>query len=224
MPRLTPPMAERRARILEAARRGIADVGYDGLTLRALAREAQVTVPTIYNLVGNKDAVLVAAVADQTERFVRSIGAAPDDVLGIVDASARELLRAPRYYRALLRLLADSEEAGEARRMVTAALQGQLRGAVEALAAEKQLEAWVEVGALSEELLAVVWQASDQWARGRLRSAAFPARQRFGVALLLAGAARGRARSRFKDVARANQSAPAPAPRAAARLAQGARA
>ena len=50
----------RRDAILGAAQRVIGDEGFDALNLRALADAASVTVPTIYNLIGNKDAVLMA--------------------------------------------------------------------------------------------------------------------------------------------------------------------
>src|SRR5947209_19459743 len=52
--------AERRERILRAARKLVAARGYDGLTMRELADAARVSVPTLYNLFGSKDAILVA--------------------------------------------------------------------------------------------------------------------------------------------------------------------
>ena len=58
-------MAARRERILEAARSIIAIKGFDSLNLRELAVVAGVTVPTIYNLIGNKSA-LVEQLFDET--------------------------------------------------------------------------------------------------------------------------------------------------------------
>ena len=49
-------MAERRERILEAARGLVERGGYDGLTMRSLATASGVTVPTVYNLIGGKEA------------------------------------------------------------------------------------------------------------------------------------------------------------------------
>ena len=51
-------MQRRRERILQAARGLIGSLGFSGLTLRELAEAAGVTVPTIYNLIGNKDQLL----------------------------------------------------------------------------------------------------------------------------------------------------------------------
>ena len=63
-------MAERRERILEAARGLIESRGYEGLTMRDLAGASGVTVPTVYNLIGSKEEVLFAAVEEQTRHFV----------------------------------------------------------------------------------------------------------------------------------------------------------
>ena len=68
MSKRTLQMKRRRDRILDAARELISDQGYEHLTMRTLAEASGVTVPTIYNLIGNKDAVLGAIF-----RFVESV-------------------------------------------------------------------------------------------------------------------------------------------------------
>ena len=110
-------MAERRERILDAARSIIAERGYEGLTMRELAKASRVTVPTIYNLVGSKEQVLFAAVEQTTGSFLSRLEREPGDVIAVVDAAVRELLRMPRYYRALLQVLITSDAAGPERRV-----------------------------------------------------------------------------------------------------------
>ena len=92
-------MAERRERIIEAARKLIEREGYEGLTMRDLAIASRVTVPTIYNLIGSKEQVLFSAVEEQTLLFVAGLERARGDLMGVVEATVRELLRRPRYYR-----------------------------------------------------------------------------------------------------------------------------
>ena len=58
----TSNMEKRRERILEQAQKMLAEGGFDALNLRDLANLSGVTVPTIYNLVGNKAEVLKALV------------------------------------------------------------------------------------------------------------------------------------------------------------------
>lgn len=53
-------IADRKARILDAARAIIARDGYDALTTRGIAQAAGVTAPTLYNLVGDKAAIIGA--------------------------------------------------------------------------------------------------------------------------------------------------------------------
>lgn len=53
-------MRKRRARLLAEARRLLARGGFEALNLRELARLADVTVPTIYNLIGKKEDLLLA--------------------------------------------------------------------------------------------------------------------------------------------------------------------
>lgn len=54
----------RRDRILSAARQTIAKKGFEALKLRDLAVSADVTVPTIYNLIGGKPDILDLIISD----------------------------------------------------------------------------------------------------------------------------------------------------------------
>ncbi|MEP1422258.1 MAG: helix-turn-helix domain-containing protein [Erythrobacter sp.] len=62
-------IAERKARILEAARTIIARDGYDALTTRGIAEAAGVTAPTLYNLVGDKTAIISAMATASVEEL-----------------------------------------------------------------------------------------------------------------------------------------------------------
>ena len=62
-------IADRKARILAAARAIIARDGYDALTTRGLAQAACVTVPTLYNLVGDKAAIISAMAISSIEEL-----------------------------------------------------------------------------------------------------------------------------------------------------------
>ncbi|TDF37235.1 TetR/AcrR family transcriptional regulator [Alteromonadaceae bacterium M269] len=60
---------KRRQNILAQARSMIANDGYGAFTLAELASKAQVTVPTIHNLIGNKTDVCRQLVVDMVERI-----------------------------------------------------------------------------------------------------------------------------------------------------------
>jgi AcrR family transcriptional regulator len=192
-------MAERRERILAAAREIIATSGYAGLSMRDLARQSRVTVPTIYNLVGSKDEVLFAAVEEQTARFVAGIeetqGASPVElILSVHESCVRELLRLPRYYRSFLMLLVTSEAAGRIRARVAEALAGELARGIEALSRAGVLADWVEPKALGPLLQRNLNVASLQWASGELADARLRSVVLYGACCILAGVSVGASR------------------------------
>ncbi len=203
----TAQMAERREGILAAAREIIGELGYEGLTMRDLARASRVTVPTIYNLVGGKEAVLFAAVEEQTERFVAGVEQVDDAapaarVLSVVDACTRELLRLPRYYRSLLRLLFASDAAAPARDAVGRALAAQLAQGVRDLRDSGELVAWADPETLVDQLGAQLAFASMRWAAGELDREGLRAASAYGVCLALMSVTEGRSRREFERVAR----------------------
>ncbi len=59
--------ADRRARILSTAQALMSKNGFGGLSLRKLASASNVTVPTIYNLIGGKDEILLELSAKMIE-------------------------------------------------------------------------------------------------------------------------------------------------------------
>jgi AcrR family transcriptional regulator len=65
-PRLPP--AERREQLLDAALVVIADRGYGGVSMEAIAREAGVTKPVVYDLFGNLGALLRALLEREESR------------------------------------------------------------------------------------------------------------------------------------------------------------
>lgn len=106
----TPPrrvlnMQRRRARILKSARDMLTGGGFEALNLRELARQADVTVPTIYNLVGNKEELLVELFAEAlTEIEARMDASRAADPLQMAEAvvieSTAVFARDEDYYRA----------------------------------------------------------------------------------------------------------------------------
>lgn len=220
--RIALQMAERRERILSAAREMIAQSGYEALTMRELARASQVTVPTIYNLIGAKEQVLFAAVEDQTADFLRGIpreaAASPAErVLVVVEAVARELLRMPSYYRMLLELLYVSDAAQGVRGEVDRALNGELESALSELDETGCLASWVDPKTLRERLRARLDGISLQWSHGLLPDARLLDTMLYDVALPLVGATTGASRDAFQEIARNRQRGASRGPRPTSR-------
>jgi AcrR family transcriptional regulator len=111
--------AERRSRIVRAARDLIRETGDAGLSMRALAAKAGVSLATPYNLFGSKRAVLVAVLEDIKGFGTRFAGFRSLDPLDRVLRAARLAVSYyeadPIFYRALwtsILAASGSEERG----------------------------------------------------------------------------------------------------------------
>jgi AcrR family transcriptional regulator len=84
-------MQKRRARILAEMRGLLTRGGIEAINLRDLARLAEVTVPTIYNLIGNKEEVMIALFSDVlTEIEARVTSGSSADPLAMAEAVVLE--------------------------------------------------------------------------------------------------------------------------------------
>jgi AcrR family transcriptional regulator len=125
---------ESRGEILAAARRLFADHGYDGATIRAIAREAGVDAALVHHFFGTKERVFVAAMElpfEPSEVLPQLVAAGPREELG--ERLVRLFLAIwhdPRRrdpLLALIRSAATNEQAAEMlRQFVTSALLGRL--------------------------------------------------------------------------------------------------
>ena len=97
--------AERRRRIIAAARDLIKETGDTGLSMRAIAARAGVSLTTPYNLFGSKRAIVIALLEDVREfheRFsqLHRVGAT-DRIFQAVSISLAYLADDPEFYRTL---------------------------------------------------------------------------------------------------------------------------
>src|SRR5262245_9681323 len=104
--------AERKNRILAAARALIRSHGYDGLTMRELATAARVSVPTLYNLFGSKDALIVAELEASAVRIASQLpppgGSFFARGMAAFDAGMRLIEDDPAFYCAAMKMFLTS--------------------------------------------------------------------------------------------------------------------
>ena len=97
-------MEKRRERILEQARKMLAEGGFEALNLRDLAGVSGVTVPTLYNLIGNKAEILRALVLGSFAEYEAEMeGMTPttEELPALMVSTFTSLLqRDEDYYRA----------------------------------------------------------------------------------------------------------------------------
>jgi AcrR family transcriptional regulator len=201
---------ERRRRILDAARQIIAERGYESLTMRDLAAASRVTVPTIYNLVGSKEAVLSSAVSERTAGFIAGIASAEtktaaSGILSVVEANCTELLRLPDYYQSLLRLLLSSPQGRDMREGVTTAVTESFQRGLEQMRTAGELADWADIPALAGRLRSHLQITALDWAAGNFDNEALRACSLLGTSMMILGVASGESRRELEECARSVQ-------------------
>jgi AcrR family transcriptional regulator len=187
--------SERRTRILAAARKLVAARGYDALTMRELAVAARVSVPTLYNLFGSKDAILAAEVeasvlriATQTPRtgdsfFARGM-AGFEFGTSIVEAQ-------PEFFREAMRMFLTSPGSAEMRQRIEDANVAVMAIDLVAAQAAGQLADWAQPMIVARHLFAQYMAAFLAWCLGALDFPTFRTAALSGMCHILAGVARG---------------------------------
>jgi AcrR family transcriptional regulator len=99
--------AERRERILIAARKLITHGGVEALSMRQLAREAQLSVATLYNLYGSKADILYALLDQGMDAFDQSLKHIPTHdpitfATYCVDVATGLFISEKQFYRPLM--------------------------------------------------------------------------------------------------------------------------
>lgn len=106
--------AERRARIIKAARELIRETGDAGLSMRALAARAGVSLATPYNLFGSKRAIVVAVLKDARdfhERFSHLRSFDPiEKIFTAIDMAVEFYVNDPAFYKTLWAAVFDSTD------------------------------------------------------------------------------------------------------------------
>ncbi len=203
-------MAERRGRILAAARRLIAERGFEGLTMRELARASRVSVPTVYNLFGGKHAVLLAELEETFAAVAGSLEGVGgrgvvERAFAICNTGNRELLAVPAYSRELVHVFLVAEETRPMRRAINERYVALMAGVLADGQDAGELVPWVNPIVLARPMFAHYVHAMIEWAGGELADDEFRAATELGMSLMVLGVASGRARRALTAHAAASQ-------------------
>jgi AcrR family transcriptional regulator len=167
----SPRQEARQRRILEAAREEISSVGYDAITMQALAEAAGVSTKTLYNLYGTKDELLLVAVADllgnleQQDAVLQAEPGIPR-LLAFTDSACTQIVLTPRYAEVMARSLF---RAPAGHNLVDVLLGNTLRVTGRALAAERDAGGFrepVDIAALADVLAGCQWGLVLMWSKG----------------------------------------------------------
>jgi AcrR family transcriptional regulator len=183
---------ERRRRIIEAARALIRETGNAGLSMRALAARAGVSLATPYNLFGSKHAIILAVLEDvreYQERFAAARSADPiQRIFLALDLALEYYMNDPRFYKTLWGSVFDASDE------IRSDIFNPRRNAfwhsliVEASAADA-LAREIDCDVLLQQLDLILRSAMHGWVTGEIAQERLNATVVCGFALILGGAA-----------------------------------
>ena len=184
--------AERRARIIHAARELIRETGNAGLSMRVLAQRAGVSLATPYNLFGSKRAIVLALLEDVREfheRFALLRATDPlERIFQAVDLQIEIYLADPALYKTMWAAVFDTSDDLRAtlwNDKRDSFWRGLIAVAVEAGAIGREIsQEW-----LQRQLDHVFRCIMLDWIVGILTPEAVPPAAQHGYALILKGAA-----------------------------------
>ncbi len=187
--------AERRARIQKAAAELVKQRGYEGLTMRELAQVARVAVPTLYNLFGSKDAILVAELEAQATQIAARLPDGGDSFFqrgqAAFETGMRLVETAPDLYRAVMHMFLTSPESAPMRHRLEEGYIAIMAMNLTAAKAAGQLAAWANPDTVARHMFAQYMAAFLAWGIGELDTPSFRLAALSGLCHILAGPARG---------------------------------
>lgn len=184
--------AERRRRIIHAARDLIRETGNAGLSMRALAARAGVSLATPYNLFGSKRAIVLAVLDDVRvfqDRFANVKSTDPlERIFTALDMAVEIYVADPPFYRTLWAAVFDASD--DVRREIFNSTRNAFwRDLVVGAAKAGVVAADVNVELLFRVLDRSFESAMLEWVMGEQEADRLSATVRYGYALILKGAA-----------------------------------
>lgn len=184
--------AERRRRIIQAARDLIRETGNPGLSMRALAAKAGVSLATPYNLFGSKRAIVLAVLDDVREyqdRFAHLRSSDPlERMFAALDLAIEFYVDDPQFYKTLWAAVSDASD--DVRSEIYNQQRNEFwRGLVFDAADTGVIATHVDVELLFRALDRSFGAAILEWVVGELPSDQLAATIRHSYALILSGAA-----------------------------------
>lgn len=198
--------AERRQKIMSAARDMIRETGDMNLSMRELARRAEVSVATSYNLFGSKRAVVMAVLEDERD-FVQkyhklNVADTIERIFVAYELAYGYFVQDPDFYQPLWRALLTAGVKEDDTGLVSPERQAQTRAAWHALLIAAQEEGLLSpdmpVGPLERTLSHMAGGTLLSWATGTLETEDLMASVGLGYAMILSAAATPEGRSRLE--------------------------
>ncbi|MEN8721745.1 MAG: TetR/AcrR family transcriptional regulator [Alphaproteobacteria bacterium] len=193
---------KRRNRILITARGLIVDEGVAGLSMRALADGAEVSVATLYNLLGSKEEILYALLDQSYDTLDMSAAAVTEgDSIAraelIVSVAAKQFLSDADFYKRLLRGIQGIESGERASKSILKIWALAERVVADGMS-DGLLRNSLPPRLIAQMILASYSGAMRNWVIGRIDNETFMAQVRLGLVMSLLSVATDETRPRLE--------------------------
>lgn len=195
---------ERRGRIVAAAHDLLREVGIDELSMKQVAARAGLSLSTVYNLFGSKQAVLAVVFDLDLQTYAALVASAPsadalERILDCIDLAADLYEADPGFYRAMMWRSAGG--AGDP--FLNAALREPRhrfwRKMIADAAAEGRLSPFVDPAVLGALIVQIFNGVLVDWIAGVISLDAFRAEAKFGFCVALSAFAAEADARRLRD-------------------------
>ncbi len=182
--------------------------GYDGLTMRGLARKAGVAQGTLYNLYGSKDDLVIAAVDDLLEGLGEEITRRTpepgiDAILTQAQVTGANIQAAPAYAAAMTRIVMNAQDDARMVELVFSRYYPAVRRCLKAAEKGGELVEGVDVDAVAKHMSGNSWGVILLWVMGMLPIEQIVRERERSALLVLIGITREPRRSQLEDRLRA---------------------
>ncbi|WP_336962722.1 TetR/AcrR family transcriptional regulator [Sphingobium aquiterrae] len=206
----SPAILERRRRILEETRQVIAEQGIAALSMNDIGRRAGVAKRTLYNAFQTRERMIATAIQEYFDEYVSRISFAnpPGTMMHNLERMISVIQRnrkIPNYIRAIMALYFSSEVDSDIWQAMHSLATRHNKAWIDTLASTNQLQPWVRVDTLVDDLVRFEYATINDWAQQRIADDAIIIRLISSYLTFLLGAIRGAARKEvealLKDVA-----------------------
>lgn len=169
----SPRQLERQSNIMKTVRAMLEEAGYDGMTIRGLAKRAGVAQGTLYNLYGGKDSLVLAAVHDLLSQLTGTVvEEAPGGGIEAIFARSRligaQIESTPRYADAMTRILFHVGPNDPLVEVLFAGSFPFLKSQLEAARKNGEVRADVDIDLVARHLVGQQWGVVLLWMMGMI--------------------------------------------------------
>jgi AcrR family transcriptional regulator len=204
----SPAIIERRKRILAETRKLIAEQGITAFSMNEIGHRAGVAKRTLYNAFQTRERMIAAAIQEYFDEYVSKLsyisppGTMEHNIERMISILQRNR-KLRNYVKAVMSLYFSSDVDPDIWSAIHAPAVHHNRRWIELLAAKKQLQPWVDVDQLVDDLVRFEFATINEWAQARIADDEVTARLVSSYLGCVAGALKGNARKEVEALLKA---------------------